>query len=186
MSGTIMIFLAIAALFLLSRQGVTEGLPGAGLVIPKEPARPPTYDLDVLYRKHGALQGVEWQLLKAIARVESAEDPSAKNPLDPSVGLMQVLCVPDGSGGCSNKLNVLDWPPGSEEDLYDADYSLHIASQILSWNQRTYGWLKGVAVYNSWSARYDAEGGPFRNQVYVDRVMKEYRSLVPARASLSV
>jgi len=85
--------------------------------------------LESLYIKHGINKGVDWKLLKAIATVESSENPNAKNPLDPSVGLMQILCVPDGTGGCKNRFNILDWPPISEQHLYDPDVSLHYASQ---------------------------------------------------------
>ena len=136
-----------------------------------------TMTLDDLYEKHGRQKGLDPLLLKAIAQVESNEDPSAKNPLDPSVGLMQVLCVPDGRGGCSNRLNVCDWPPGSEADLYDPDFNLHIAAQVLKWNINQFGTLKGIAVYNSWVAHEDPREGPFSNQGYVDKVLSKYRAL---------
>lgn len=182
MSKTLPILAAIVGLLLFFKKKQEEA--GAAVLQPKpRPGEEPTplwttlTDLDSLYQKHGRRQGVEPELLKAIAIVESDENPNAKNPFDPSIGLMQVLCQPDGQGGCRNKLNVLGWPPGSESELYDPDYNLHIASQILSWNQRTFGWLKGIAVYNSWSAREDPPNGPFSNQRYVDKVLKEYRAL---------
>ena len=159
-------------LFLLRKQPT-----GKGLHVKVEPGATPETDLDSLYEKYAARQGLDPMLLKAIARVESNENPKARNPADPSIGLMQVLCIPDGRGGCSNKLNVLDWPPESEGKLFDPDYNLHIASQILSWNTLTFGTLKGIAVYNSWGARNDPPDGPFRNQDYVDKVRREYVTL---------
>jgi soluble lytic murein transglycosylase-like protein len=90
--------------------------------------------LEDLYQCHGRQKGLDPMLLKAIAIVESSENPNAKNPADPSYGLMQLLCQPDGQGGCRNQLNVIGWPPSSVEQLYDPDYSLHIGAQILRWN----------------------------------------------------
>lgn len=130
-----------------------------------------TISLNDLYIVYGNRQGLDPKLLRAIAIVESNEDPNAKNPSDPSYGLMQLLCQDDGAGGCKNKLNVVGWPPAAKEMLFDPDYSLDIASQILSWNIRQYGVNKGIAVYNSWSAHEDPPEGPFSNQGYVDRVL---------------
>lgn len=141
--------------------------------------------LDDLYRKYGDRYGIDPLLLKAIAQVESSENPKAKNPADPSYGLMQLLCVPDGQGGCKNRLNVLGWPPENVEKLYDPDYSVYIGAQILSWNQGRYGFNKGIAVYNSWSAHTDPQEGPFSNQVYVDKVLSKYRALGGLTSSYS-
>ena len=154
-------------------QGIYEMIPGAKTIINGGI----TVTLDDLYESHGRQKGLDPILLKAIAIVESSENPNAKNPSDPSYGLMQILCQPDGQGGCKNRLNVLDWPPQSSERLYDADYSLHIGSQILRWNIDQYGFNKGIAVYNSWTAHNDPQNGPFCNQVYVDNVLKNYYNL---------
>lgn len=133
--------------------------------------------LDDLYIRHGNRNNLDPLLLKAVAMVESNENPSAKNPSDPSFGLMQILCTDDGKGGCANKLNVNDWPPMSRDLLYDPDYNLNIAAQILAWNISMYGFKKGIAVYNSWSARNDPPEGPFVNQAYVNKVMANYAVL---------
>ena len=137
----------------------------------------PVMSLDELYAHYGKLHNLDPMLLKAIAQVESSENPKAKNPTDPSYGLMQLLCRPDGKGSCANKLNVLDWPPGSVVQLYDPEYSLNIASQILTWNIGRYGFLRGIACYNHWGAHLAEPDGPFPNQGYVDKVMSHYRSL---------
>lgn len=133
--------------------------------------------LDSLYHVHAQMTGVPAKLLKAVAIIESGENPEAVNPTDPSYGLMQLLCQENGSGVCTNKLYLQDWPPTSKAQLFDPNYSLLIASQILKSNIASYGLKKGIAVYNSWSARHDPSEGPFRNQVYVDKVMKEYARL---------
>jgi hypothetical protein len=141
--------------------------------------------LDDLYKKYGDRFSLDPLLLKAIAQVESSENPKAKNPADPSYGLMQLLCVPDGQGGCKNRLNVLGWPPENVEKLYDPDYSVYIGAQILSWNQGRYGFNKGIAVYNSWSAHTAPQEGPFPNQGYLDKVLLKYRALGGLTASYS-
>ncbi len=137
--------------------------------------------LDALYKKHALRQGLEWELVKAIAQTESDENPNAVNPTDPSVGLMQILCVPDGKGGCSNKFNILGWPPPSRAALFNPDYNLALATQILSWNISTYGFRRGIAVYNAWKARTSPEDGPFPNQPYVDKVLGKYWALRQAQ-----
>jgi soluble lytic murein transglycosylase-like protein len=131
-----------------------------------------------LFKKHANRKGLDWRLLKAIATVESSLNPQAYNPNDPSYGLMQLLCRQDGaSGTCTNRLNVSDWPPENPNQLFDPDYSIHIASQILRWNIDNYGFKRGIATYNAWSAHKAPPNGPFPNQDYVDKVLSEYRNL---------
>lgn len=132
-------------------------------------------NLDDVYKEQGMRFNVDWKLLKALAIVESSERPEVKNPADPSFGLMQILCVPDGKGGCSNRFNIEGWPPQKEEDLYDPQYNVSLGAQIIKWNIDTFGFVKGIAVYNNWSARN--EQPPFSNQSYVDKVLREYRGL---------
>jgi soluble lytic murein transglycosylase-like protein len=103
-------------------------------------------ELISLYEKHST-KNVPAKLLRAVAIVESGENITAFNPADPSYGLMQVLYTG------SNKLYVDGWPPSSASDLYSADYNLRIASQILDYNIRKYGFFRGVISYNNWSAR---------------------------------
>lgn len=133
--------------------------------------------LDDLYRKHATAAGLDWRLLKAIAIVESSENPNAVNPSDPSAGLMQVLCAgPGPDGRCTNRLNLPGWPP-RREALFDPDTNLQFAAGILKWNIDSYGLLRGIAVYNRWASRLDPPDGPFGNQTYVDKVTREYRAL---------
>lgn len=135
--------------------------------------------LDTVYQTWGARHGVDWRLLKAIAIVESGENPNAKNPSDPSYGLMQVLCKNDGSlnGRCTNVLNVQDWDQATPEHLYSPNFNVHIAAQIIKWNIGAYGFKRGIAVYNRWASRNDPVDGPFGNQDYVNAVLANYYSL---------
>lgn len=130
--------------------------------------------LNGLYQHYGQAYGLDWLLLKAIAIVESSENPDAVNPTDPSTGLMQILCDADGTGKCTNKFNVTGWDLATVQRLKDPDFNLSIASQILKWNIDNYGFKRGVAVYNRWASRKDPPNGPFGNQEYVDKVFREY------------
>jgi len=133
--------------------------------------------LDEIYKDAGNEFSVDWKLIKAHAIIESSERPEVKNAADPSYGLMQILCVPDGAGSCKNRFNIVDWPPVSVEDLFDPLYNVRMGAQIIKWNQDTFGLKQGIAVYNNWSARNDNYDGPYRNQGYVDKVLSEYRKL---------
>lgn len=126
--------------------------------------------LDELYLLYGKAYGVDPNLLKAVAIVESNENPNAFNAADPSIGVMQLLCVGFGSGKCTNRLNLPDWPPQYVEQLFDPDYNVSIGAQILAWNISQYGTDKGIAVYNNYSARNTQPGYPFPNQEYVNKV----------------
>jgi hypothetical protein len=141
------------------------------------PATKPT--LDELYAKYGAQYGVDPLLIKSIAIVESAENPAATRiqpPRDISVGLMQILCVPNDEGVCTNKLNVSPWPV-TFNALLDPEMNLRIAVQILKWNLDNYGYPRGIAIYNNWSARHASVDGPFPNDAYVARVLHHYNQL---------
>lgn len=133
---------------------------------------------DELYQRHGADAGVDWRLVKAIAQHESGENADAVNTSDnESLGLMQVLCRPDGRGGCANRLNVAGWADATREKLLDPDYNVYIGVQILASNINVYGVPKGIAVYNAWDQHTAPAAGPFKNQGYVDDVLRRARAL---------
>lgn len=166
----------ISALF-LGLVGFLGAIKRAGANLPGDAD---LVDLDALYRKHGRLKAVDPALLKAIAQVESDEQPQAKNPLDPSWGLMQILCSNDGlDSPCKNRFPAVPgWEGATPNRLTsDVDFNVHVGSTILAWNLQRYGFPKGIAVYNSWGARNDPIDGPFRNQVYVDRVLGKLAGL---------
>lgn len=137
---------------------------------------------DEIYQRHGTAYGVDWRLLKAHAQVESSENPSAFNPEkagadDGSYGLMQVYTVVDSHGRVTNKLNVDGWPPKSVTDLFAPDFNVKIAAQIVAWNIHAYGLPRAIAVYNEWDQHNAPAAGPFKNQSYVDKVLKKARAL---------
>lgn len=135
-------------------------------------------EFDDLYRNHAQAHGLDWKLIKAIAITESNERADAVHAQSQSVGLMQILCREDGSGGCANRLNdVAGWPPANRTLLFNASYSVLIGTQILAWNIRAYGLHKGIAAYNQWSARHTKSGKPFPNQDYVEKVLRAHRAL---------
>lgn len=149
-------------------------------------------DFDALFQKHGAAQGVDWRLLKAVAQVESHLNPRAVNRRDPSIGLMGVLCRPAGATSttapgvvlppasmqsCGNRLDVAGWPPARREALFDPDFNVLIGAQVLAWNIERFGLRRGVACYNAWSICRDRQREPFSNQFYVDQVLARYHAL---------
>ena len=138
---------------------------------------PPPGSLDEIYQRYGLFYDLDWRLIKAISLVEDpSQDPNAINPADPSYGLMQVLCW-DGPGGrCSNIVNLPGWPP-TRDELLNPDINVKFGAGILKWNIDTYGYPKGIAVYNNWSARTAPENGPFPNQGYVDKVLSAYQAV---------
>lgn len=160
---------------------VFESVPVSGPIVfpvlPSQPAPAPTGALPILalYAEIGARRGVDPSLLRAICIHESAENPNAENPADPSVGLGQVLCKfdkADPSRVCRNVLNVEGWQGMTWERLKNPATNLDIAAQILAWNLQQYGFPRGVAIYNMWDARHSPVQGPFPNQSYVDSVLK--------------
>jgi soluble lytic murein transglycosylase-like protein len=134
------------------------------------------------FQKWATKYGVDWKLLKAHAMAESslmagAFNPEKKGAQDGSYGLMQIYVVTDALGRVVNRLNVDNWPPAKPEALFDPDYNVQIGAQIVASNIKAWGMPRAVAVYNNFSARKSPQAGPFPNQVYVDRVLKNYRRL---------
>ncbi|MEL6284411.1 MAG: lytic transglycosylase domain-containing protein, partial [Pseudomonadota bacterium] len=163
-----------------------SGLPSptiGGGYIPSGPDSPidlgqKAFGFDRVYQKYGDLHGIDWRLIKAIATVESSENPSALNPNDPSVGMMQVLvqgCYVNGEWLWDktprNRFPALGslWPK-TPRQLLDADTNVAVGSAILADNLRVYGLERGVAVFNAWSSR----SGSIKNPSYVAKVERAY------------
>lgn len=142
-------------------------------------ASPTSPSQQCLYKLTEEETGVDRHLLQAIAMVESSEISQAVNIDDPSFGLMQIYCPPDITGKCTNNFPALGdtWEGMTVEELFDPEVNLKVGAEILRWNINTYGYAKGIAVYNARSARYDPEEGPFVNQRYVDKVIKLHSQL---------
>jgi hypothetical protein len=76
----------------------------------------------------------------------------------------------------TNKFTIAPWPVRYSE-LLDPDLNVNLGTQILAWNVKTFGMPRGIAVYNRWAERKAPIDGPFANQAYVDKVLKQYREL---------
>lgn len=138
----------------------------------------PAASLDSIFQQWGDYYSVDWKLLKAIAMNESSLNPNAVNSADnESIGLMQILCRPDGNGGCTNRFDVEGWSEATRAKLLTPSFNVQIGAGIFSWLQNTYGLPKAIAVYNKWNERSAPQEGPFENQSYVDRVLNNYRSI---------
>ena len=139
-------------------------------------------DYDDLFKKHGTKYGVDPLLLKAIARMESSLNPEAVNNADRySVGLMQILYRPSVAGDLksrpSNRFDIDGWTEATFDKLKEPDFNIKLGAQILAWNLRTFGYPRGIAVYNAWDQRKAPKDGPFKNQAYVDKVVGYYKEL---------
>ena len=134
-------------------------------------------DYDAIYRANAEAQGLDWKLVKAIAIVESNENPRAENRRDPSIGLMQIHCVENAQGRCTNRFNVEGWAGMTRERLLDPKTNVHIGTQVLAWNIRTFGFERGIALYNSWAARTTPAGQKTPNHPYLVKVLRVYQQL---------
>jgi soluble lytic murein transglycosylase-like protein len=168
-----------AALLLFSRKGEAANVETKTETVVQAPT------LRALFAKHGAAYGVDPLLLEAIAMVESSLRPDAVRwnpPHDVSVGVMQILAVPpEGTQRGedfmpTNRFDISPWPV-SFAALKNPDLNIALGAQILRWNLRTFGFPRGVAVYNSWSARHAQESGPFPNDAYVSKVLHNLENL---------
>lgn len=132
-----------------------------------------------LFKKYGKQYGVPWQILSGVAYTESNYNSIAVNTTDnESLGLMQVLCRPDGSGGCINKFPAVNgWENIKRNDLLQAERNIEIASQILADNIKQFGMPRAIAVYNAWDARFYPKDGPFKNNAYVKKVLNRAKEL---------
>ena len=119
-------FLAAAGAFLslgsfLKKADATANPNPGAREIPSAPSplfgAPLSTTIDDIYAKWGNRYGVDPDLLKAIATVESGENPSAFNPSDPSYGLMQILCRTGTDGFCANRFNIQSWDEATPERL---------------------------------------------------------------------
>jgi soluble lytic murein transglycosylase-like protein len=151
----------------------------------KETPVPLTNDqLTTIFQTYGKLYKVDPLLLRAIAITESnlkADAVRWNPPSDISVGLMQILYIPSDLQNLdsppTNRFNVNGWNVATFNKLKDANFNVSIGAQILAWNLRTYGYPKGIAVYNSYAARASQVAGPFPNAAYVQKVLSAYSQL---------
>jgi hypothetical protein len=114
--------------------------------------------------------GVDPYFVKAVVAAESSFDPKAYRAEprigDASYGLMQTLYRTAKDMGYT----------GAPDGLFDAATSLELGTKYLAYQLRRYnGRLPfAAAAYNAGTAYVDS-AGRFKNQAYVDRVMRFYQ-----------
>ena len=175
----IIIGTTLAGVFAVSRRAISATNTGGAFMTGINNKDIPGTPFEALFREFGGRYGVDWRLLSAIAFVESSYNPAAINYQDnESIGLMQILCRPDGSGGCSNTLPAIsDFAGIKKANLLIASANINIGAQLLKWNIDQFGLSKAIAVYNAWDQRNAPDNGPFKNQSYVNKVLSKAREL---------
>lgn len=128
-----------------------------------------TPELEWLMADKADQYGVDRALVKAIARAESNFNPRAKNPEDPSYGLMQITPMLAQDFGL-----VKDYrnPTSSEiERLYDLENNLYVGCSQLAHLTRIRTFGVAVQMYNVGQAGY-MNGA--RNYDYLNKVRSHY------------
>jgi len=114
--------------------------------------------------------GVDSALVKAVVKVESNFNVRAKNPLDPSYGLMQITPILAQDFGY-----VKNWrsPSNAEiENLYNPSTNLDIGCGFLSKLLKKYSFDETVQMYNVGEAGYNIYN--VRNYSYLEKVKVAY------------
>lgn len=103
--------------------------------------------------------GVDSDLVKAIIMQESAYDPDARNPSDPSYGLMEV------THGAAQDILGYDV---TDEQLMTTDLNIRVGAAYLARQVNKHGLQGGISAYNA--------GHPIMGNIenYVNPVMNYY------------
>lgn len=149
------IFLTIGAAFLFGR----EILPGQGL----------TPELENLMARKADYWTLDVALVKAFAKVESNFNPAAKNPLDPSYGLMQISPALAYDYGLIS--NWKDPSPAEIDRMLNVENNLDVGCWRLNYLTRTWAFDKAVQMYNVGITGYY---NGVRNFEYLDKIRSYY------------
>jgi len=152
----IYIFLVLLSLYFF-RKKILSGGPGL------------TPELEWLMADKADQYGVDRALVKAIAKVESNFNPRAKNPADPSYGLMQITPMLAQDFGL-----VKDYrnpSPAEIERLYDLDNNLYVGCSQLAHLTRIRPFDTAVQMYNVGQTGYM---NGVRNHDYLNKVRSYY------------
>jgi len=117
---------------------------------------------------HANQWGLEVALVKAVAKVESNFNPKAKNPLDPSYGLMQITPILAYDYGLiKNYKN----PSQTEIDwMMDINNNLTVACDFMN-RLNKYSFQQKVMSYNVGEQGYK---NGYRNWDYLDKIKGYY------------
>lgn len=119
---------------------------------------------------HAKKWGLEVALVKAVAKVESNFNPIAKNPSDPSYGLMQITPILAHDYGL-----IRDHKNPSRleiKKIYNIDNNLSIACDFMSRLHSKYSFDEAVQMYNVGESGYKFNGA--RNSSYLEKVRYHY------------
>jgi len=128
-----------------------------------------TPELERLMASKADQYGVDRALVKAIAKVESNFDPRAKNPADPSYGLMAITPI---LAQDYNLVKDYRYPSSFEiERLYDLDNNLYVGCSQLAYLTRIRPFDSAVQMYNVGQTGYM---NGVRNYDYLGKVRSYY------------
>lgn len=112
--------------------------------------------------------GLEVALVRAIAKVESNFNPEAKNPADPSFGLMQITPILAEDYGLISDYRNMNWL--KEEMIFDINNNLNVACWYLK-KLSKYNFSQQVQSYNVGEWGYKTG---VRNLDYLGKVREAY------------
>lgn len=141
-----------------------------------------------IFRDAASKEGIDWHLLAAHAYVESSYKPLARKVehhldgtyLGESAGLMQILRpleVNKGALRAYNSGNLPNWEGIDDQNLFDPEVSIRRGAELIRYNIEVFGMPRAIAVYNSFAATRSHTEGPFPNQDYVDKVLRQFNHL---------
>lgn len=164
----IILGLGLLAIFLLVKNvaafEVSTGKPYS------VPARAPVVPYEDLIRKASQTWGVDLAIIKAVIRKESAFNPEAVNPTDPSYGLMGITPIAAQDFGF-----VRDYRQVTETEIatiFQVENNLNIGVRKLSSLLRKYPFDAAVQMYNVGESGYKDKGR--RNFSYLSEVKRFY------------
>lgn len=120
--------------------------------------------IEQLFSKWNALTGVDKNVLKAVAIVESNLNPNALGDNGASAGLMQVQLLVGREYGGAKTLN----------DLFDPDINIRAGSNFLKHLISKYGFPNALQAYNLGETRYNRG---FRSVEYMNKVLTQIKIL---------
>ncbi|MBA7659361.1 hypothetical protein ES703_67338 [subsurface metagenome] len=155
-----MIYLVGAFLILVTLSlSLAASTPSVPKIISRE-------EIDERIAYHASLCGLEPALVKAIAKVESNFNPRAKNPADPSYGLMQITPILAQDYGL-----VKDYRDVSAleiEKIYDINNNLSVGCQFLK-KLSKYPFEQMIQSYNvgEWGFKIGRRNPDYLNKVRI-------------------
>ena len=157
------VFLAVAVIL------AVLALPKKAYSSPSEAPGGPI-SLDSIIESTSREYGVEAALIRAVIKVESNFNPYAKNPSDPSYGLMQIMPILAADDGY-----IKDWANPTEGEIafiMNPSINVKIGTAFLSKLLKKYPLETAVQMYNVGEAGYNVKGA--RNTAYLKKVMEAY------------